>query len=1075
MSEFESALIRSKLMVPHVAGLLHRPRVCEAIGRGLERKLTLIEAPAGYGKTAALVDFVQGCPLSVCWYTVDERDRDWHEFVSYLVGSIIEQFPGFGERTRESLAFVSENVSGDPTVIAGELTNDLVAFGAPLVMVVDNYESVVGAFGIRAFIHRLMEILPPNCHLFIGSRVLPDVPVTKLVAKRQLVGLKAADLCFDTGEIRDLLQLAGIDLAEDQVERVSAASEGWITAVLLLADLLREDLGKDLFHEGEATAGAYEYLAAEVLERQSPAVQGFLLASSVLREMTVPVCRDALGVGDPGSLLGEVERRNLFVTRYGDGVGATYRYHNLFRDFLGRRLSEREPDRYMELHLQAAAWFERAERVEEAVYHYLAGEAHAEAAVLMERVARECFVRGRVEMLLGWAEMLPDHLKSEAPRLLLYQSKVLTDRNDLPDALQALLGAESGFKARDDPVHLAKVYDQRGTLALLAGRYGEALEAAQAALELLAPDEVLERAAAERLAGKASVGLGRVDEGLARLRSALNLAREVGNPYGVAILLQDISHVLNTRGLFDESVQCLGEALSIARELGASVLLAGVLNNLGWIRHMQGEYLAARDLYSNGLAVACRGGHLRWQAFISVGTADLYCDVGAYELARPLYSVGWDIARDSNPDLAVYILAAQADMYRLKGDVKLALNLVDQARRMAADWDLTQDVEGLLEITEGIALAESGEVEAGVKLLAHAIRDFQGRKARRDEARAQLLLAKACFLAGKDTACEAALREAVTQADEIGTIQFIVAEGQRAVDLLQFGESQGVTACRRILEEVEQVRSLRESLLPANEEAEDALSKIEVYGLGVVRVVQDGHIVSSSEWQTVDAREMFFYFLTYPEVDRDSLGLAFWPDLSSRQVTNRFHVTLHRLRRALGDDVVVTQGEGLYALGDLDCWYDVGEFESLVERARLLPPGDPQTEHLWSCAVSVYRSDFLPGVDRPWCVPKRETLRGMYIEALVGMGRCHESRRDFLGAVTWYRRALEVDDLREDIHRCVMQCYYRAGQRSAAVRQYQDCRDLLERELGVLPSDESQKLLRLIIGKETVSDDEGVF
>jgi LuxR family maltose regulon positive regulatory protein len=1062
MTALAPLLIRSKLIVPHVAGLLHRPRVYEAIALGLERKLTLITAPAGYGKTSALVDFTQRCPIPVCWYTVDERDRDWHGFASYLAGSLVERFPESGGRTQEALAFKPESALRDPEVVAVELANDLVALGSPLAMVVDNYESVEGMSGIRVFIHRLLEILPSNCHLFIGSRVLPDVPVARLVVGRQLVGLKAADLCFDTGEIRDLLKLAGLGLAEEQVEVIAAASEGWITSVLLLAGLLSENRGKELLREGEAAAGAYEYLATEVLERQPPPVRRFLLESSVLREMTVPVCREALGVGNPRALLGEVERRNLFVTRYGEGGGATYRYHNLFRDFLERRLREREPDRHTALNLQAAAWFERSERVDEAVYHYLGGEAHEEAIALMERVTGECFLRGRGETLLDWANMLPDHLRVEAPRLLLYQGKVLTDRNDLSGALQALLVAESGFKIRKDASHLAKVYDQRGTLALHAGRYDEALEAAEAALKLLGPDETLERAAAERLAGNAGVGLGCVDEGLARLRRALDLAREAGNPYNVTIFLQDISHVLNTRGQFEESVQCLGEALAIARELGASILLAGVLNNLGWIKHMQGQYLEARDLYSEGLSVACRGRHLRLQALISIGTADLYRDVGAYELARPLYGAGWNIVRDSNPDLAVYTLVAQADMYRQEGDVQLALDLVEQARRMAADHELARDVGDMLEMVEGIALAESGDCEAGIDLLSQVVEALRARRARRDEARARLLLAKAYFLAGEDAACEAALREALRLAEEVGTVQFAVAEGQRAVDLLQFGDSQGVTACRHVLDKVEHLRSVRESLLPAGEAPEDAPSKVEVYGLGMVRVIRDGHMISPSEWQTADAREMFFYFLTYSEVDRDGLGLDFWPDLSAQQVTNRFHVTLHRLRRALSDDVIVTQKDGRYALGDVDYWYDVGEFESLVERARLLPFGDPQTEHLWNRAVSVYRGDFLPDIDRPWCVPKRETLRGMYIEALVGMGRCHEARRDFLGAVTWHRKALEADDLREDVHQRVIRCYFDAGQRSAAVKQYQYLRDLLDRELGVQPSDELQELLREI-------------
>ena len=176
----ELPLVRSKLLVPSPAGLLHRPRLCQIIERGLECKLTLISAPAGYGKTSSLVDFARHSPVPVCWYTVDERDRDVGLFVEYLFG---EQFPDFGERTRAVLASQAGDSVHVPVGVAEELANEILALDAPLAVVVDNYESLDGTLGIRGFVRRFLEILPPNCHLMLGSRVLPDVPVTHLVAK----------------------------------------------------------------------------------------------------------------------------------------------------------------------------------------------------------------------------------------------------------------------------------------------------------------------------------------------------------------------------------------------------------------------------------------------------------------------------------------------------------------------------------------------------------------------------------------------------------------------------------------------------------------------------------------------------------------------------------------------------------------------------------------------------------------------------------------------------------------------------------------------------------------------------
>ena len=1060
-------IVRSKLLVPSPAGLLHRPQVCRAIEQGLKCKLTLISAPAGYGKTSALVDFAQHSSLPVCWYTADERDRDLGAFIEYLVGAIEECFRGFGERTRAVLASLDGELFRDFTGVVGELVNEMIEIDTPFTVVVDNYDALDGALGIRTFVHRLLETLPFNCHLMLGSRVLPDLPITRLVAKRQLIGLTARDLRFALQEVRDLLRLSRIEVSEAQAEAIAANSEGWITGVLLLADLLREEAKAVLLDAEQATAETYDYLAGEVLSRQPPDIQRFLHTSAVLREMSPRLCREILQTGEPRALLAEVERRNLFVTRFGRGGAATYRYHNLFRDFLHGQLRQRDPARYTELHRRAAKRFERDNDVEEAVYHYLSAGAYPDATTLMERVAMEWFWRGRVETLLYWAEELPGEARTQAPRLSLYQSKVLTDRYDYERARQALAYAEAGFAAQGDVARLARVHNQRAVLGMFEGRHEDVIVEAQTALDMLDQGEVTERAEAQRLIGKAYAGLGRLTEGVAELQEALALYRQVGSLYNVANLLQDLGTALVDLGRFGEAVTYMSDALAIRRRLGAPTQLAGVLNNLSWLRYAREEYRESLALYEEGLAAARRGGDLRYQAYISAGMADLYRDVGAYERAETLYDVAWQIAEESEPGLAVYILAARADMYRWQGDHTRARGLLKQARRLAEEKGLDFEERGMLPVAEGITLAESGEAEAGLRLLSNAVHFLKRRRAKRELARARFLLARAYLLAGDRPQAVAELRRAMDLAEEIGTYQFAVAEGQHAEDLLTLGISKGVAACRAIVERVQQLRTFGAEQVRGDGAAgeEEAAGRLEIYALGEGRVVRDGHTVSSSEWRAAMAKELFFYILLYGPLERDVIGLVFWPELSRKKMTDSFHTTLYRIRRALGADVVVME-DGQYRLGDVDHWFDVEEFEALVERARLLPPHDWQTEELWRRAVALYRGDPLPEVERVWCVPKREALREMYLEALVGVGRCHEARREFKEAVAWYRRALEVDELREDVHRRIMHCYAGAGRRSEALAQYHRCREILRRELGIEPSVETRGLYERIAGKE---------
>jgi len=1064
LAESTSMLVRSKLVVPNSVGLLHRPRVCRILEKGSTKKLTLVSAPAGYGKTSILADFVHHSPLPTCWFTADERDRGLGAFVSYVIGAIRERYPGFGEQTQASLDTLSGDIFRDPGMIVGDLANEILAIDEHFALIWDNFEDIEGAFGLRGFIARLIEVLPSNCHIMIGSRVLPDVPVTRLVAQGQLVGLTIDDLRFAAPEIRELLSMSQIDVSPAESEVIAAGSEGWITGVLLLADLAHEEAGALLRGAGKASEETFDYLAAEVLDRQPDRIQDFLRRSAVLRDMSAQLCEDILQMPRSAAMLAEVERQNLFITRFGDETSGISRYHNLFRAFLVQQLREKDADTFADLNLRAARYFERTHNAEEAVYHYVCAKVFPDAVVLMDRLVMELFTRGRADTIVKWVQALPEDVRASAPWLSFYHSRVLTDRFDYAEAYKSLEYAENGFAALGDRGLLARIYNQRATIALFEGRYKDTLNQAQEALNLLAESELLEQAEARRLVGRAYVGLGRLAEGVRELKAALADFRKLSSPYDVVNLLQDLSLALTSQGRLDQVSVLLNEALSIARRLGALPQLAGILNNLANTYYCQGEYDRALPLYEEGLVAARRGGDPRWEAYISIGMADLYRDIRAYDEAERYYAAGWHLVSEGEPEIALYVLVAQADMARLRGDFSKCQSLLTRARALAKRKSPQGNWEGLLKMSSGALLIDSDDPTSGRKLLAEAVTLLEHSQVPSDLLRARFLLARAHLMVGDPEKAVTELGHVMDLSRQLKTMQFAYTEGDHAIDLLQLGLGAGLSECQAILDAIDTQRRLRTDLLAIGDDSGAQLPRrLEIFSFGEGHVVRDGQQISSSAWRAATARELFFFILVNGPVSRDAIGLVFWPDLPKKSVRDTFHATLYRVRRVVGHSVVKLT-DGQYGIASSDYWFDAEEFERLVDRARLLPLQSWQTEDLWRRAVELYVGEFLPEVERIWVTPLRERYKGLYLDALIGLARCSETRHDYLEAIDRYQKALETDNLREDVYARLMECFAAVGRRSDALNQYNRCRAVFADELGIEPSPSLSVIYERIAG-----------
>jgi LuxR family maltose regulon positive regulatory protein len=1051
-------MISTKTLVPQRRpGLLHRPRLVRHVRRHTDKALTLVSAPAGYGKTSLLVDACHDAPFPVCWLSLDESDRDLGAFADHLVAAVQRRFPDFGGPTCRALR-ADSNAGRDPAVLGDVVAQDMADhISRSFVLVLDDYHVLDRSSWVRDFLGTILEHADRCGHFVVSTRTIPgNLPSINLVAQGLMAFVGRDDLAFTAGEVRQALaQIHNLDLTPKQAGELVAASEGWITGILLATASMWRGIHDALVQARTQEGLVYAYLADQAFDGQPEALQDTMLTMSTLPEMNETACRRALGLNGAGRVLEELERRGLFLTTVVDESGTRhYRYHHLFRDFLQARLQAQDPHRFRRLHRQAAEWFEADGQWEGAVAHRLtAGDPHA-AARAMDAAAKPMYLARRLETLISWYEMVPESLRPECPCLLLFASRAFFDLGRADESIPLLREAETNFRERGEIDQAFAAVQQRATILCTQGRYTEMLDVAQASLavrEVPGSNSPILTAEAHRLIGVAHLNLGRLEKAVEHLRLALDLHREL-ETREVAVTCLELALALLRLGRLDEGWACQDKAVELYRSMIPSGEFAMALNDIAYERHyLAGEYGQALALFREALDIARQAGSLRAQAFALLSTADLYRDLGALDEAQELYVQAKGLARRLNyADLVNFALLGEAQALAQVGDVFKALGLATQVHdRAQRSGDVYQF--GLACLTLGAIDIQAGDVQAALVEVEHGHDRLKKSGARRDLTRAYVLLARAHRAAGDIEMALDALRQALRVGAETQTLHYLLIEGQHAFDLFKQLLKQN-PADRRPAQIMDRIRALPDvarqvvgglalTVLPHD-------PGLRFYGFGPGRVEKDGRPVA---WDSAKARYMTFYLLTHPPRSRDQIFEAFWPGMELEVARSTFHSTKYRARKALGRQLIIYE-DGLYRLAwDPDCWFDVTAFESLLDRR------DGERRARLEQAVSLYQGDLMEAYDAEWCLPIRERLRTRCRDALLELGELYTKEGKFTDALSALRRAVALDDLYEPTIQALMRLYALDGQPRLALDLFHRLEQQLQ-GLNTLPEEETQSL-----------------
>jgi len=666
-----SPLLRTKLFIPRLpTSLVARSRLSERLGSGAASRLTVVSAPAGFGKTTAVAAWLQlPNPHPVAWLSLDESDRQPSAFWTYVVTALQGVVPGLGDGILEVLQSARPPVQS----VLATMLNELGDLSDELFLVLDDYHLVDGP-AIGEGMAFLIEHLPPQVHVVLVTRSDPGLPLSRLRVRGELLEIRAADLRFTPEEVSRYFTESGrLKLSESDMGVLATRTEGWVAALQLAALSMQGRPDVSTFIQGFAGDNTYivDYLVEEVLGRESEEVRSFLLQTSVLDRLTGDLCDAVTGHGGGKTMLDAVSRANLFLVALDDNR-TWYRYHHLFADVLVAHLREEGPDQIVELHSRASRWFEDAGEALPAVRHALAAGDVDRAANLVE-LALPGLRRDRKEATIrGWLDLIPDAVVRARPVLAIGFVGALMAAGDFDQARARLPDVARWLEPPDGdgengPALEMVVADEaergrlagfvelyRAGIALVEGDLAATHRHVRQVIKRAAPDDEVTRAGAVALSGLAHWAVGDLEaahRAYSTSREGLLGAGHIPDVLGCSIAMADIRVA---QGRLGDALATYSQALALADRDGSAVRgVADMHVGFSQVWLERGELQAAAEAVQRSQELGERLGlpqhPYRWRKALAMLRAAQGDPAGALKLLAEAEAV---FTTDFSPDVS---------------------------------------------------------------------------------------------------------------------------------------------------------------------------------------------------------------------------------------------------------------------------------------------------------------------------------------------------------------------------------------------------------------------------------------
>lgn len=847
-SEINSSLvIQTKLHQPSPQpDLVSRLSLVEKINEGFHRnhKLTLISAQAGSGKTTLAAEWCQQCDHPTTWFSLDQSDNDHVRFLQYFI-SALQKLGLEISQIANQFFHTSHPINLEP--LLARIINEINQTLGPFSMILDDYH-VIETPEIHETISFILDHAPSHMHMVIITRSDPPLPIARLRGRGQLTEIRVADLRFRSREIKKFLnEMMGLMLSDKQVAALETRTEGWIAGLQMAALSMQGYKDKSAFIRSFSGSHRYilDYLMEEVLKQQPVAIQEFLFKTSILERMTASLCDALTGRDDSHSVLGQLDKANLFMIPL-DEERRWYRYHHLFADLLQQRLRQEQRYSAQDLHRQASEWCEKNGLIPDAMHHSLKAKDYERAAKRIEQAGWVIFTRGEMAAVIRWITALPQDILSSHPQLSVLCAWAKAKSGHLNEVEPCLQGVD----AQTVQGEIAAV---RAYVAGVRGNLSQAIELARTALANL-PDENLPiRAIVTQNLGVAYHWSGDPIAASQTLTKAAELTRLANQKFQTLTTLAILGRAYEMQGNLHKAVDIYQDAIDLASEANqqpvpfAGMAHVGMAGPLYEWNDLDGAMRNAKE----GLKLSRMGGFVAYQIFGYALLAKIYAAQGDPNQANEMLQKAEWLGRDSEYDLVMALVTEMRIRMWIRQENLAAAE--DWAQAHQADSIDDQDAAGEIEqILVAEVFAAQGKFDQALNLLSQLLNAAQA--ARRMESVLRILILQALIYQTQQKTDRAlsVLERVLTFGESEGYLRILVDHGDPMAQLLRIAMARGIVPnyVARLLatfdEQTEGVSTTTQALVEPLSERETEVLRLIVAGLSNPEIAAELTIAEST-------------------------------------------------------------------------------------------------------------------------------------------------------------------------------------------------------------------------------------